>query len=126
MITCTKRGAAALTSSLFTNLMAIIKKKKKKKKGGLTCGRTLLDHLILVVGDVSRQAAGQEDPDELRRRRQKQTHNQDPNTTDSSESSCPRGVFLGQKSRALRGKNTARASRLYDNNIQTTAAVTAL
>ena len=34
VITCTKRGAAALTSSLFTNLMAIIKKKKKKKKRG--------------------------------------------------------------------------------------------
>lgn len=32
----------------------------------LTCWRSLLDHLILVVGDVSRQAAGQEYPNELR------------------------------------------------------------
>lgn len=27
----------------------------------------LLDHLILIIGYVSRQAAGQEDPDELER-----------------------------------------------------------
>lgn len=31
----------------------------------VTCGRSLLDHLVLVVGDVSRQAAGQEYPNEL-------------------------------------------------------------
>lgn len=31
----------------------------------MICGRPLLDHLVLVVGYVSRQAAGQEDPNEL-------------------------------------------------------------
>lgn len=36
----------------------------------LTCGGSLLDHLILVVGYVSRQAAGQEDPNELRHNRE--------------------------------------------------------
>lgn len=33
--------------------------------GGGGGGGALLDHLILIVGYVSRQAAGQEDPDEL-------------------------------------------------------------
>lgn len=34
-------------------------------------GAALLDHLILIVGYVSRQAAGQEDPDELEHNKQK-------------------------------------------------------
>lgn len=37
----------------------------------MTCVRSLLDHLVLVVGYVSRQAAGQEDADELEERNPK-------------------------------------------------------
>lgn len=36
-------------------------------------GEALLDHLVLIVGYVSRQAAGQEDPDELEHNRHKNT-----------------------------------------------------
>lgn len=34
-------------------------------------GEALLDHLILIIGYVSRQAEGQEDPDELEHNKQK-------------------------------------------------------
>lgn len=48
------QGAAPFTLPLFQSL---------------TCGMSPLDHLILVVGYVSRQAARQEDPNELRQNR---------------------------------------------------------
>lgn len=43
-----------------------LRKRGSEANKTLTCDGRLLDHLILVVGDVARQAAGQEDPDDLR------------------------------------------------------------
>jgi len=44
----------------------------------VTCGTSSLDHLILVVGNVSRQAAGEEDPNELEERNPKRDSCDDP------------------------------------------------